>query len=239
MEAAAIGASANVSSEAAKGIFQEIKRHIKYVFIYKKNVDKFEEKLQMLIAKRTSVQQEVDAADRNGEKIKADIQHWSKRVDKVINEEEKKVKDLQDKEKNKCFVGLCPNIKSRYQLSRKAEEGVAAVDDLIQQCQFNGVGYRDVPEAILDASPKDFETFKLREKVFNDIMGAVKDATISIIGVYGLAGMGKTSLVNEVAKQVLELKLFDWVVMAIVTQTPDIQKIQDQIADLLSLRLED
>ncbi|XP_017976581.1 PREDICTED: probable disease resistance protein At4g27220 [Theobroma cacao] len=146
MEAVGTGAAANVSSEIAKGTFQEIKRHIRHVFIYKKNVDKFEEKLQMLIAKRTSVQQEVDAADRNGEKIKADVQHWSNTVDKVINEEEKKVKDLQEKAKNKCFIGLCPNIKSRYQLSRKAEEGVAVVDDLIRQCQFNEVGYRGVPE---------------------------------------------------------------------------------------------
>ncbi|XP_017977014.1 PREDICTED: probable disease resistance protein At1g61310 [Theobroma cacao] len=239
MEPILTGAAANLSSEAAKGIFQDMKRHIRYVIIYKKNVDKFEEKLKMLIAKRASLQQEVDAADRNGEKIKADVQHWSNTVDKVINEDVKKMKDLEDKAKNKCFIGLCPNIKSRNQLSRKAEEGVATIDDLIQQCQFNGVGYRDVPEAILDASPKDFETFKSREKVFNDIMEAIKDATINMIGLYGLAGMGKTSLVKEVARQVQELKLFDSVVTVIMTQTPDIQNIQDQIAELLGLRLED
>ncbi|KAK6288725.1 hypothetical protein POUND7_000266 [Theobroma cacao] len=239
MEPILTGAAANLAAEAAKGIFQEMKSHIRYVIIYKKNVDKFEEKLKTLIAKRASVQQEVDAADRNGEKIKADVQHWSNTVDKVIIEEEKKVKDLEDKAKNKCFIGLCPNIKSRNQLSRKAEEGVATIDDLIQQCQFNGVGYRDVPEAILDASPKDFETFKSREKVFNDIMEATKNATINMIGLYGLAGMGKTSLVKEVARQVQELKLFDSVVTVIMTQTPDIQNIQDQIAELLGLRLED
>ncbi|EOY11255.1 NB-ARC domain-containing disease resistance protein, putative isoform 2 [Theobroma cacao] len=240
MEDVGTGAAANISSQIAKGIFQEIKRHIKYVIIYKKNVDKFDHKLQMLKAERTSVQQEVGAADRNGEKIKADVQHWNKTVDKVIDEEVRKVKDLQDKAKNKCFIGMCPNIKSRYQLSRKAEEVVVTVDDLIQRKgQFNGVGYRDVPEVILDASPKEFETFKSREKVFNDIMEAVKDAAVSMIGVHGMAGVGKTSLVNEVARQVQEVKLFDSVVTVNVTQTPDIQKIQDQIAELLGLRLED
>ncbi|EOY20362.1 NB-ARC domain-containing disease resistance protein [Theobroma cacao] len=239
MDPVITGAAANVASEAAKGIFHEVKRHMRYVFIHKKNVDKFEEKLKSLIAKRASVQQEVDAANRNGEKIKADIEHWRKTVDKVIDEEDKRVKDLEEKAKNKCFIGLCPNIKSRYQLSRKAEDGAAAVDDLIGQCQFNGVGYLDVPEAIVDASPNGFETFKSREKVFNDIMEAMKDAAISMIGVYGMGGVGKTSLVNEVARQVQEVKLFDSVVTITVAQTPDIQKIQENIAELLGLRLED
>ncbi|OMO99034.1 Disease resistance protein [Corchorus olitorius] len=240
MEAIATGAAANISSETAKGIFQEVKRHIRYVTIYKKHVEKFEEKLEMLIAKRTSVQQEVDAADRKGEKIKADVEHWRNTVDKKIEEKEKKVRDLQDKAKTKCFIGLCPNIWSRYQLSRKAEEDVAAFDELLRQCQFNGsVGYRDVPEANVDASPNGFKTFQSREKVLRDIMEALNDSTVSMIGVYGMGGVGKTTLVNEVARQAKEVKLFDWVVTVSVTQTPDILKIQEEIAELLGLELKE
>ncbi|OMO62370.1 Ribosomal protein S7e [Corchorus capsularis] len=232
------GAAANLSSEAAKGIFEEIKRHIRYVIIYKKNVEKFEERHKMLIAKRTSVQQEIDVAQRNVEKIKADVEFWCERVDKKMEEKEKKVKELEDKAKNKCFIGLCPNIKSRYQLSRKAEEDATAFDELIRQCQFNGsVGYRDVPEAMVGAYSKDFEAFGSRQKVFDDVMEALKDDTISMIGVYGTGGVGKTTLVNEVARQVEQLKLFDWVVMVALPQKPDIQKIQDEIAELLGLDL--
>ncbi|KAK8593471.1 hypothetical protein V6N12_045551 [Hibiscus sabdariffa] len=47
---------------------------------------------------------------------------WSKILDKVFAEEEKKVKDLEVKAKDKCFVGLCPSIKSHYQLSKKAKK---------------------------------------------------------------------------------------------------------------------
>ncbi|EOY11242.1 NB-ARC domain-containing disease resistance protein, putative [Theobroma cacao] len=239
METVLTGAAAKVASEAAKGIFAEIKRHMRYVIIYKKNVDKFEEKLKMLMAKRTNVQQEVDAADRNGEKIKEDVELWRNTVDKVINEEGKKVKDLEDKAKNKCLIGLCPNIKSRYQLSKKAEEVVAAVDDLIQQyCQFNGVAYRDVLEAPKCAPPKNFEAFDSRKEVFDGVIEALKDSTIGVIGVCGTGGVGKTTLVNQVTGQVQEDKLFDRVVKATVTQTPNIQKIQDEIADFLRLSLE-
>ncbi|XP_007031076.2 PREDICTED: probable disease resistance protein At4g27220 isoform X1 [Theobroma cacao] len=231
--------AANLSSEAAKGAFEEGQQFVRYVSTYEQNIDKFNEKLKSLTAKRKSVQQEVDDAERSGKKIKADVEHWCKRVDEEINEREKKVKDLEGKAKKKCFFGLCPNFNSRYQCSLTAEEGARTFDDLIKQSQFNKVGYLDVPEAIVDESPNGFETFKSREKVFNDIMEAMKDVTVSMIGVYGLPGVGKTLLVNEVARQVQEVKLFDSVVTVTVAQTPVIQKIQENIAELLSLRLKD
>ncbi|XVF06185.1 hypothetical protein REPUB_Repub06bG0025600 [Reevesia pubescens] len=235
----ATGCAANLCSEAAKGIFQEAKRHIRYVFIYKKNVEKFEKKRKTLIAKRRSVQLEVEAAERNLEEIKEDVKLWRETVDEKVEEGEKKVKDLEDKAKNKCFFSLCPNVKSRYQLSRKAEEGVTAFDELLQQGEFNSVSCPAPRPDIVDATPKDFEAFESRKKVFNLVMEALKKATINVIGVYGMGGMGKTTLVNEIARQVKKDKLFDEVVMAVVTQTPDILKIQVQLAELLGLKLEE
>ncbi|KAB2005786.1 hypothetical protein ES319_D11G295000v1 [Gossypium barbadense] len=236
MDAIGTGAAANVSSEAAKGIFHQVKRHIRYVVFYQKIVDKFEQKHRTLIAKRTSVQQDVDVAERNGEKIKADVLDWRQRVEKVVTEKEKKVKDLEVKAKTKRFFGLCPNIKSRYQLSRKAEEAAATFDELIKDCQFERVGYHDVPGPIVHP---DFEAFKSREEVFDDIMESLKDATTGMIGVYRMAGVGKTSLVKEVERQLHEVKLFDSVVRAIVSRIPDIKEIQEQIAYSLGLKLEE
>ncbi|TYG47129.1 hypothetical protein ES288_D11G313300v1 [Gossypium darwinii] len=238
MEAIGTGAAANVSSETAKGIFHQVKRHIRYVIFYQKFVDKFEQKHRTLIAKRTSVQQDVDVAERNGEKIKADVLDWRHRVDEAITEKEKKVKELEVKATTKCFFGLCPNIKSRYQLSRKAEKDASTFDELIKECQFERVGYPDVAEPIIHT---DFEAFKSREEVFNDIMESLKDATTSMIGVYGMAGVGKTWLVKEVERQLheVEVKLFDSVVRAPVSQIPDIKEIQDQIAYSLGLKLEE
>ncbi|GMI79278.1 hypothetical protein like AT4G27220 [Hibiscus trionum] len=236
MDPIAVGGAARISSEAAKGIFQEAKRHIRYAIFYQRYVKNFEDKLQKLIEKRSSVQQDIVVAERNVEKIKPDVQGWCDRVDKVIAEEEDKVKDLQLKAKNKCFFGVCPSIKSRYRLSSKAEEDATTFDDLIKECQFNGVGYRDVPEATVHT---DFETFKSREKLFSDIMESLKDSTTTMIGVYGMAGVGKTSLVKEVEKQLQEVKLFNSVVMVIVSRSPEVLIIQDQIAESLGLKLEE
>ncbi|KAK9291467.1 hypothetical protein L1049_019415 [Liquidambar formosana] len=67
-------------------------------------------------------------------------------------------------------------------------------------------------------------------------MEALKDDQINMIGIYGMGGVGKTTLVKEVAKQAEDHKdQFDEVVMAVVSQTPNFIKIQDEIADKLGL----
>ncbi|KAE8675384.1 Cc-nbs-lrr resistance-like protein [Hibiscus syriacus] len=70
-------------------------------------------------------------------------------------------------------------------------------------------------------------------------MESLKDSTVSMVGVYGMPGVGKTSLVKEVERQLQEAKLFNSVVRVTVSQTPDIQKIRDQIAESLGLRIEE
>ena len=70
-------------------------------------------------------------------------------------------------------------------------------------------------------------------------MKALEDSTVNIVGVYGAGGVGKTTLVKEVANKAREKKLFNMVVMANVTRIPDIERIQGQIAEMLGMRLEE
>ncbi|XWS58810.1 hypothetical protein CRYUN_Cryun08bG0065600 [Craigia yunnanensis] len=235
----ATGAASNLVAQVVNYIVSQIKRPISYMFFHKRRVENFEKKVELLTERRERVQNAVDVAERNMEIIEKDVQNWLIRVDRVIGEEAKEVKDLEDKAKNKCCIGLCPNIRSRYQLSKKAEEDAEAADELLQQGQFNRVSCSAAPPDIVAASTKDFEAFDSRKQVFDEIMEALKDASINMLGVYGMGGVGKTTLVKEVARQVKEDKLFDSVVMAAVTQTPDIQKIQNQIADILGLKFDE
>ncbi|XP_075658725.1 disease resistance protein At4g27190-like [Castanea sativa] len=69
-------------------------------------------------------------------------------------------------------------------------------------------------------------------------MAALGDANFNMIGVWGMPGVGKTTLVREVARQVKEEKLFDEVAIATVTQSPNLIKIQGEIADKLDLKLD-
>ncbi|MFQ6635704.1 hypothetical protein Gotur_011397 [Gossypium turneri] len=229
------GTASNLVTGVVGYVFQKIRRNFSYVCRYRRMVLGFEKKVEMLKDKRDRVLLDVDAAQKNDENIYPEVNSWLAKADKMIDLELKEVKGLEDEAKNKCFIGFCPNFKARYQLSKKAEDDAGAVDELLQQGGFDKVSYRDVPQPVVVLPPKDFDDFDSRKLVFNKIMEAVKDPNLNIIGVYGMPGVGKTTLVKEVIRQVKEDKLFDSVVMAVVTHTPDIKKIQDQIADTLGL----
>ncbi|MFQ6635707.1 hypothetical protein Gotur_011398 [Gossypium turneri] len=233
------GTASNLVAGVVGYLFQKVKRNFSYVCRYRRMVSVFEKKVETLKDKRDGVLLDVDAAEKNGENIYPEVNSWLAKADKMTDSELKEVKGLENEAKNKCFIGLCPNFRARYRLSKKAEEDAAAVDELLQQGGFDKVSYRDVPRPILFVPPKDFEDFDSRRLMFNNIMEAVKDPNVNIIGVHGMPGVGKTTLGREVVRQVKEDKLFDSVVMAVVTHTPDVKKIQDQIADMLGLKFEE
>ncbi|KAG8479746.1 hypothetical protein CXB51_029582 [Gossypium anomalum] len=193
----------------------------------------FEKKVEMLKDKRDRT---LTLLKRTAS-LYPDVNNGLMKVDDLIITELNKMKGLEDEAKDKCFIGLCPNVKAFYQLSKKAKEDAGAVVELLQQGGFDRISYLDVPPPIVVVPPNDFEDFDSRKLEFNKIMEAVKDnnkimeamkdTNLNIIGVYGMPGVGKTTLVKEVIRQVKEDKLFDSVSMAVVTHTPDVQKIQE------------
>jgi disease resistance protein RPS2 len=68
------------------------------------------------------------------------------------------------------------------------------------------------------------------------VLETLKDSEVSIIGICGMAGVGKTKMVNEIAERVKVDKSFDEVAIAIVSQSPDSFKIQGELADQLGLK---
>jgi Leucine-rich repeat (LRR) protein len=69
-------------------------------------------------------------------------------------------------------------------------------------------------------------------------MKALKDDKVNMIGLYGMGGVGKTTLVKEVGRKAKELHLFDEVLIATVSQNPNVTGIQDRMADSLDLKFD-
>ncbi|TXG49631.1 hypothetical protein EZV62_025506 [Acer yangbiense] len=198
-------------------------------------MEELNDQVDELINVRKRMQRSVDEATRQGEEIEEDVQTWMKSVDDFIEDIANPILEYQGKaEKPRLFTGFCVNLMTRYLLSKKAAKTVKHGVKLLPEVK--SVSYRRFLGRINSIYFRGYEDFPSRKSLFKNIIKALTNADTYLIGVHGMGGVGKTTLVEKVAWQAKEDKLFDVVVMAEVTEKPDIKNIQAQIADELGLK---
>ncbi|KAG8492261.1 hypothetical protein CXB51_009941 [Gossypium anomalum] len=102
-------------------------------------------------------------------------------------------------------------------LQSKADETTSDMGTLEQEIQLN--------KRCLNWCPN----CKSSKAAFDQIIEALKDENIDMIGLWGMGGAGKTTLAREVRSQAPKLNLFDKVVI----MTPNLERIQDQITQYI------
>ncbi|KAH9753064.1 Disease resistance protein [Citrus sinensis] len=233
------GVFSSIISEGTKALFEPIMRQISYVFKYQSYIEELKDQVKELGGINEMVQQHVYHATRQGEEIYQRVKDWRSRVESTEGVA-KSIIDEEDGAKKSCFKGLCPNLLSRYKLSKRAAKAAKDAANLMEKGDKlkSDVSYDPPPESESPRGGKDNEAFDSRKKVLQDVMEALKDDKLNIIGVYGMGGVGKTTLVRQVRKQVMEDKLFDKVVMAELTHESDNQQIQNKLASDLGIKFE-
>ncbi|KAH9686642.1 putative disease resistance protein [Citrus sinensis] len=224
--------------EVVKCLAPPTQHQLRYLRSSNDNFENLKAEIENLKDKSRSIQRRVSEAERKGEKIEEEVEKWLVNAKKIIEHADKFIHD-EEATNMRCLKGLCPNLKTRYQLSKKAEAEVKALVKIREEVgRFDDrISYRTIPEEIWLKSHKGYEAFESRLPTLEAIKNALIDVNVSIIGVYGMGGIGKTTLVKKVARQAMEDKLFDMVVFSEVLQTPGIKKIQQEIAEKLGLEL--
>ncbi|XP_030926900.1 probable disease resistance protein At4g27220 [Quercus lobata] len=204
-----------------------IKKHCGYLFHYNSNIKNLEDRTGNLNAKIDGVQLKIDAAKRNGQVILPVVERWVEKARNILDE---------DAEANKKGLdGWCP----RYSLSRKAKKKTLEIDVLLNVGQFSEVSSPPPPLGIGSSSIEGIMDFESRTKMRREVLEALRADNVNMTAICGMGGIGKTTMAKEIAKRAKGDKLFDEVVMAVVSQTLDLKKIQGQIAEMLGLKFDE
>ncbi|KAJ6757115.1 PHOSPHATASE putative-RELATED [Salix koriyanagi] len=227
----------SMASTVVELLFDPIRRSVTRVFYYSRNVKSLETHMEELSDKKKRVLHSVEEATNKTEEIEDDVVKWLASVDAITEKADRVLKD-KDKAKKRCFMGLFPNLMTRYRVSTEIKSiDEEAVNISLNRDKFDRVSYLPARRGIGDRSVKDYEAFESRRHVLDEILEALEDNDVNLVGVWGMAGVGKTTIVKKVAEQVKANRIFDVVVLAVVSKTPDLRKIQGQIADELGFEL--
>ncbi|GKV34485.1 hypothetical protein SLEP1_g42856 [Rubroshorea leprosula] len=201
---------------------------VKYQLCLGDYVSKFNEKKASLLARQEVIKARIQTEAKNypGKIESMEVKDWLDRGDKIIQGVEDKVKRVG------CFSHIC--------VAKYLDEKTREVKEIFDE----GEKYTKV-DAILvvdDHSRKGvaipIPELKGRDATKTKILKYLMEDKITRIGVCGLGGIGKTTIIKHVHNELLNTETkFKKVVLVTVTKQFDIIKLQKDIASQLKVSL--
>ncbi|XP_027156655.1 disease resistance protein At4g27190-like [Coffea eugenioides] len=227
-----------IAGAMAENCVDPVLHQCQYLFRYRSNVLTLRDEIKKLELKKDEVQQLVDAAINNGKSIKPNVIDWLKQVDDLKKEADAIFRHMENVKMN-CLNVRLPNLKSHYLLGRDADKRKNAAQKLLSEGQFDEVGYT----APLEKMSFSESTLLLEEGLATlmstkkEVMRVLEQDKTNLIVICGMAGVGKTTLVNQIADQVKYGKLFYKVAMLTMSKNPSMRNAQNQLAEQLGVQI--
>ncbi|XP_027155670.1 disease resistance protein At4g27190-like [Coffea eugenioides] len=227
-----------IAGAMAANCVDPVLHQCQYLFRYRSNVLTLRDEMKKLELKKADVQQLVDAAINNGKSIKPNVIDWLKQVDDLKKEADAIFRHMENVKMN-CLNVRLPNLKSHYLLGRDADKRKNAAQKLLSEGQFDEVGYT----APLEKMSFSESTLLLEEGLATlmstkkEVMRVLEQDKTNLIVICGMAGVGKTTLVNQIADQVKYGKLFYKVAMLTMSKNPSMRNAQNQLAEQLGVQI--
>ncbi|KAK2651513.1 hypothetical protein Ddye_011378 [Dipteronia dyeriana] len=160
------------------------------------------------------------------------VKGWLQSVQLKLKEVDNMLQKGDEEIQQKCLGSCCPrHCRTSYKLGKQVIKEINVVQDLIKKGHFDVVADK-VPRSMIDEMPME-KTVGM-DSVFDEVWKCVEDHKVGIIGLYGMGGVGKTTLLKNLNNRFLETSHnFDVVIWAVVSKEVKLENIQETIRNKL------
>ncbi|KAG8480539.1 hypothetical protein CXB51_024581 [Gossypium anomalum] len=212
--------------DVIKLIGRNASKYLKYQKKFTEYVDDFNQAQADLRAKEADFQQQLKGEHHFGKMPKQEVERWFEKVEQKLGH----AQHVEDKiSKGKYLFRSC--------LGKLVDEAVQAMKEVHAEGNFSGGLVVNDPSTIAVnlPTPEVVGATNVREEIYQYLMG---DAVESI-GVWGMGGIGKTTIMKDVHNRLLKESKFKKLIWVTVSEVFDIRKLQKDIASQLERNLSD
>ncbi|KAK0596959.1 hypothetical protein LWI29_020525 [Acer saccharum] len=163
------------------------------------------------------------------------VQGWLSRVQAAENQVAE-LQKLKDEETQKlCLGGYCSNnCKSSYNFGKRVHKMLQELTTLKTEGDFKNVAEK-MPEDPVDEMPIHPTIIGL-QSTFDKVWSCLGDQQAGIIGLYGMGGVGKTTLLTQINNKFRDTPNdFDVVIWVVVSKDQKLEMIQETISKKIGL----
>lgn len=178
----------------------------------------------------------------NGKIIIDGVRTWQTKVEEIKKSAEEILENYKNRSSWRCIQWMpIPKPVSQSRLGREAVQNAQRVAEFSLSAKDlldNEIAYHS-PVEKAPISDTVYQTFDSRSNAYDTLWKALEsEGGSSVVGIYGMPGVGKTSMMERIWKEALEKNIFNKVTRADVgSEDLDVFKLQKQIADNLDCHL--
>ncbi|KAI9085211.1 hypothetical protein K1719_032844 [Acacia pycnantha] len=228
--------------DAAKCFCGSVEREADLVFDLENKLQLLQDKRKKLDDIKKDAEAQIKESENNPEmKISHQLNGWLQRVEGI--QQELKDIDAQGAQEiqNKCPSKCCPKTcMSSYKLGKNVAKMLKGVDELATEGTIFSRDFlvaHKVPAKAIEMPPD--ETVGL-DLMFDKVWNSIEAENIGVIGLYGMGGVGKTTLLKKINNELGKGRLdFDVVMWVVISKEPNLDSIMDSIRRLIKIGNDD
>ncbi|KAG8502111.1 hypothetical protein CXB51_002153 [Gossypium anomalum] len=158
------------------------------------------------------------------------------RAETLINDADQLIVQSPQHVENLC-MGCCCSTRPRSSIKfgKKIAKKLQEVKDQKKNGDFCGVASKP---PLPSATERPSEPTVGLESNFNKVWSSLQKEQVGVLGIYGLGGVGKTTLLNQINNKYHDITHDYHVIWAVASQDRPIERVQDQIAKRIGLSIE-